>query len=794
MPQTLTVPTTGTRPDPPQEPLPPEPFRLLWANAYCLLDTSSGASMAVREMLHQLARCGVEIEIIGATVFDAPTGLTRIQPYWPSIQAATTKVVQVEDPPLQHQLVKTTAIQRGKMTAQEEATWFAFYRKVLDARPPDLIFFYGGQVLDLLIADEAKARGIPCVAYLANGSYQGTRWCRDVNLVLTNSQATARMYQQRLGIHPVPTGGFINHAAVIADHPQRQRLLFINPVPAKGVALVIRLALALEERRPDILLEVVESRCKWDTILHSLTTSWATPRTRLNNVIVTPNTKDMRPVYARARVLLAPSLWWEAFGRVAAEAMLNGIPAIVTQYGGLPEVIGNAGLTLELPDHYHRPPYRQAPSAEELNPVLERIERWFDDEAFYQTYVQRAYAQGEQHRIEHNTQRLLAALAPLILARNSPSEKTPAHTQPTDVQSVLLHSFMGGARSMGRVGHFTFEHLMARGYEVHFLPFRTDYMAPHWAEQVQQRRVTSPKGSMADQQVTFCSVLEAQQRRYARHLTPWFFHDVEGLPADRIDAINRNDAVYVTSTFVRDLFVGYGVKVPVQVLGHGFDPAHYRYVERTATAPFTFLCVAEPTARKNLGMLLRAFGRAFGPRRDVRLVMKTALHDAGALRDQIQQAPNVILDTRRLHRESDLVALYQQAHCFVLPSRCEGFGMPYLEAMATGLPVIATHYSGHLDFCRPDTSYLIEVKRMIDADTTCFPHLAGLWAEPDEDHLIALMRGVVEDYDRALEVGRRAHAQVTQAWTWQAQLDAAFPGPAAHMEGANGCQFPVSAS
>jgi glycosyltransferase involved in cell wall biosynthesis len=233
--------------------------------------------------------------------------------------------------------------------------------------------------------------------------------------------------------------------------------------------------------------------------------------------------------------------------------------------------------------------------------------------------------------------------------------------------------------------------------------------------------------------------------------------------------------VYATSHFVRDIFIANGVKVPVDVLHLGYDPAHYRYAERGLEGPFTFLCVAEPTPRKNLPMLVRAFRRAFADRADVRLVLKTALHDADSLRQLIGDAHNIEIDARLLAPEGDVAALYHRAHCFVLPSRFEGFGMPYLEAMATGLPVIATHYSGHLDFCRPGNSYLIDVKHMLDADTRCFPHLPGWWAEPDEDHLIALMREVVEDYGRALEVGRRGCQSVTGKWTWQARLDRAFP-------------------
>jgi len=51
----------------------PKP-RILWANAYCLMDTSSGASMSVREILKQLAVRGFDVCILGATNFDSESG------------------------------------------------------------------------------------------------------------------------------------------------------------------------------------------------------------------------------------------------------------------------------------------------------------------------------------------------------------------------------------------------------------------------------------------------------------------------------------------------------------------------------------------------------------------------------------------------------------------------------------------------------------------------------------------------------------------------------------------------
>lgn len=411
------------KPTPPATPAPRKP-RLLWANPFCLLDTSSGASMAVREMLLQLVRQGYEVMVLGATIFDADKGTYRLREHWDTIKANHNKLVNVQDGPLTHRLLVTRSIVRNEMTTEEEGTWYTLYLQTLETFKPDLVYFYGGQTLDMLIPDEAHARGIPNAAYLANGNYHGTRWCRDVDLIVTDSQATADMYEQSQGFRAVPVGAFIDPAPVIAAQHSRQHVLLVNPSLAKGAGVVIQLAMQLEKRRPDIVFEVVESRGNWHALVQQVSAALGEPRESLDNVIVTPNTDDMRPIYGRARLLLAPSLWWESFGRVAAEAMMNGIPALVSNRGGLPEVIGNGGIKIDFPADCYEAPYTKLPSPELLEPLIACIERFHDDPAFYQLYAERALQQGQRHRIEVSTGRLLQAFAPLLQQRAGDREQT----------------------------------------------------------------------------------------------------------------------------------------------------------------------------------------------------------------------------------------------------------------------------------------------------------------------------------------------------------------------------------
>jgi glycosyltransferase involved in cell wall biosynthesis len=394
--------------------------RLLWANLYCLLDTSSGASMAVREMLLQLHNSGYEIAILGATVFDAEHGRSRLLEHWPSVEKLrnSRSLLALQDGPLIHRLVVTSSIHRSQMDSDESKTWYRVYQKQLDSFKPDLVFYYGGTPLDMLIAREASVRGIPVAFYLCNGNYSGSDWCRDVDLLLTDSQATADFYRTTQRYPVTPIGAFIDPATVVAPDHSRERILFVNPTLEKGVGVLILLALMLEQSRPDIVFEVVESRGNWRETLQTITAALGAERSTLTNVVLTPNTADMRPVYGRARLLLAPSLCWESSGRVLVEAMLNAIPVVVSDRGGMPEMIRDAGVRLQLPAACYERPYNKLPQAKDLEELAARLQRFFDDEAHYQEYVSRARAIGSTlHSLEASTARLVKALAPLLAQR-----------------------------------------------------------------------------------------------------------------------------------------------------------------------------------------------------------------------------------------------------------------------------------------------------------------------------------------------------------------------------------------
>jgi glycosyltransferase involved in cell wall biosynthesis len=155
--------------------------------------------------------------------------------------------------------------------------------------------------------------------------------------VLANSSFTAQRLMERCGLRCEVVLPLIDPRHYVTK-TQPERLLFINTVPRKG----LEIAFGLAERRPDIPCDFV--------------LSWILPPERIReieararaagNITLHPPAKDMRVLYATARVLLAPSQWEETWGRVASEAHINGIPVLGSDRGGLPQAIGPGGLVV----------------------------------------------------------------------------------------------------------------------------------------------------------------------------------------------------------------------------------------------------------------------------------------------------------------------------------------------------------------------------------------------------------------------------------------------------------------
>jgi len=185
--------------------------------------------------------------------------------------------------------------------------------------------------------------------------------------------------------------------------------------------------------------------------------------------------------------------------------------------------------------------------------------------------------------------------------------------------------------------------------------------------------------------------------------------------------------------------------------------------------PFTFLTLFDfwsTAERKNPAGVIKAFQQAFPLEHSaepaVQLLIKAS--SAEQFPEQAASLKAISAGDPRIHwieallPQEQLDNLYGLADALVSLHRAEGFGLTLAEAMAMGIPVIATGYSGNLDFMPPGSAILIPwTPRRIER--TRGDYLAGaFWAEPDLEATAAVMRQLVSDPARAQQLGLQGQA------------------------------------
>jgi glycosyltransferase involved in cell wall biosynthesis len=265
--------------------------------------------------------------------------------------------------------------------------------------------------------------------------------------------------------------------------------------------------------------------------------------------------------------------------------------------------------------------------------------------------------------------------------------------------------------------------------------------------------------------------------RYNIGLSPW---ELPHWPASCLHTYGAIDEIWGISNYTAKAFSNSPLPVRVMTL-----PVQIGDITREGRGdfglpekPYLFVFsfdIHSSIARKNPEGVIRAFQKAF-PKEgadQVGLVMKVNVSNSRieklGLLEQVlfylgkQQSWNaakrLATGDRRIHfieesmRRPRVMALYQACDCYVSLHRAEGFGRGIAEALLLGKQVIATGYSGNMDFCREPRVALVRHKIRAMERGEYFWGDGQTWAEPDIDHAAELMRSVRENPRDASEPG-----------------------------------------
>lgn len=244
-----------------------------------------------------------------------------------------------------------------------------------------------------------------------------------------------------------------------------------------------------------------------------------------------------------------------------------------------------------------------------------------------------------------------------------------------------------------------------------------------------------------------------------QHLAIFTMWEATRLPEGFLENLHHFDTVFVPSQQNLELFSAHHPNVKLVMLG--VDPEDWHYVKRQEpTNEFRFL-VGGSGPRKGVDLAHRAFltlwskEGSWGDGPKPYLILKSPKGDE-FYGPRIQGIPGRLSDKEEIN-------LYASAHCYLQPSRGEGFGLQPLQAIAQGLPTILTDAHGHASFAH--LGYGIG-SELVKANYFTGYGDAGEWWEPDFDDLVERMRWVYDNYAEACKKARDSAQVVAANWTW----------------------------
>lgn len=255
---------------------------------------------------------------------------------------------------------------------------------------PDIAIIQAGE--PCLLANEFVQHGVRTVVYIRDVEFyqhEGQYPSSELVSYIANSQFTANAFLDEYNLSSTVIPPLVETKNYIVDSI-RKYVVFVCPHPFKGVELAFRLA----EENPDIAFMFVES---W-SVSDEDKLAYLARAKAAGNIKWLEKQSNMKNVYSQAKLMLVPSIWNEAWGRVVTESQVNGIPTLASNRGGLPESVGAGGIVLN-------------PDAD-IELWNDALKRFCKDEVFYSDYVNKAFEHSQRDTIKAS--RLIAQFVDVL--------------------------------------------------------------------------------------------------------------------------------------------------------------------------------------------------------------------------------------------------------------------------------------------------------------------------------------------------------------------------------------------
>jgi glycosyltransferase involved in cell wall biosynthesis len=265
--------------------------------------------------------------------------------------------------------------------------------------------------------------------------------------------------------------------------------------------------------------------------------------------------------------------------------------------------------------------------------------------------------------------------------------------------------------------------------------------------------------------------------RYGKVAYGMTFFEIDRLKPQAVIGLFSLEKIFVTSQWAKGVLENHGI-YNGEVVKIGVSKEFYPR-QRKDQGPYKFFNIGKLEIRKGHDILCELFNSAFEPEDDVELYIKwNNPFIANSTQKEFEKQYKSSKMGKKIHfvkasSKKDISNLITLGNCGIFPTRAEGFGLPILETIACGRPVITTNYSAPADFCNSTNSFLVNVDKTESAFDNLWFHGDGNWAHIGNSQKEAFIEHMRFCYKNRLDSNKGTEKTLSE-YNWDSCSDRIF--------------------
>ena len=429
----------------------------------------------------------------------------------------------------------------------------------------------------------------------------------------------------------------------------------------------------------------------------------------------------------------------EGFGIPYAESMLAGVPCILTDNTTSPELTGGweFGLPVRVKTTKVLPDYNVLFDIPDVDEAVKRLEFAYQDWKSGGEWLKTASKRCREFHLKWCDAEAVVDHWEEILYRIIRGNN-----------KVLWHSFFGKGVGFTAVSECIVPALEKMGYDMYindWMSGSSPILEPYFKTLYEKYLASRETIDFKEYPQVICWLMETFETIAGDWKLGWSLCESTKLRDYYTRMCNSCGYIVTSSQFNRDVQQKSGVIADIHIVPPCVDPKKFPELERPphGSRPFTFLHMGVIQERKNPEQMLDGYCAAFPDDGKTKFILKS--NDFGVVdwfkaKYQHRKDIEFLYTAEKPFDQAELLELYRRADCYVNLSHGEGIGMPDIEALATGLPVIGSSWDTRGVFLDEEVGWMVDVSHLEPAYQMTVKEDCGDWAAFRGEHYIAVLR------------------------------------------------------